>query len=45
MEVLTFRAKDATIWVNTVLHIAFECISIYCRIVIFDIMSIAVKAK
>ena len=32
--------RDATIWVNTVLHIAFECIAIYCRIAIFDTMSL-----
>ena len=31
--------RDATIWGNTVLHIAFECIAIYCCIAIFDIMS------
>ena len=43
------HTRDATIWVNTVLHIAFECIAIYFRIAIFDIMSLklvlAVKAK
>ena len=32
--------RDATIWVNTILHIAFECIAIYCHIAIFDIMSL-----
>ena len=36
----TVDNRYATIWVNTVLHIAFECIAIYCHIAIFDIMSL-----
>ena len=34
------RTRDATISVNSILHIAIECIAIYCPIAIVDIMSL-----